>query len=91
MSDEAVHDEERLWAARKKIVEACAEYADSWSTTEGGIVVSFVAGFEVMSPDGGIRLVESCGSGAEGEASLAVWRRAGILHDLLFGNRLSAP
>lgn len=91
MSGEAVHDEERLYAARKKLVAALAEYADGWNVTESGIVTSFVVGFEVVAPDGHARLVETCGSGADGQEPLAVWRRAGILHDLLFSNRIEAP
>jgi hypothetical protein len=85
------YDETRLFAARKRIVEALAEYADAWDSIEGGLVVSFVCACEVMAPDGSLRLFETCGSGSEGESSLAVWRREGILHNLLAGDRVEAP
>jgi len=92
MSDrEATYDEDRIYSARGRIIAALAEYADAWSSTEGGIVTTFVCGFEVMAPDGNLRLVETCGSGHEGKEPLVVWRREGILHNLLFGDRISAP
>lgn len=89
MSEIDIPDEERLSAARRKITAALAEYADGWDTTESGIIVSYVAGFEVLGTDGAVRLVEACGSGDGGEQPLQVWRRDGILHWLLYGNRVA--
>lgn len=82
-----VPDQERLLAARAKVMEALAEYTDGWSTSEGGLVVAFVAVFEVATPAGEMALIEMCGSGPEGKQPLQVWRREGMLHSILYGRR----
>lgn len=79
--DDAVPDEERLSAARSRVVESLAEYADGWSTTEGGVVTAFVALFEVVGADAVPRLVEIHGDGSD--RGLTPWRRSGILFEAL--------
>lgn len=82
-----VPDQERLLAARAKVMAALAEYTDGWSTSEGGIVVSFVAVWEVATPGGEMALIEMCGQGQSGQLPLPVWRREGMLHSILYGRR----
>lgn len=82
-----VADNDRLNAARAKVMAALAEYADGWNVSEGGIVVSFVAIFEVATPSGEPALLEVCGTGPDGNQAIPAWRREGMLHNTLYGMR----
>jgi hypothetical protein len=83
-----VPDTEQLAKARAEIGEAIGHYADGWPSTAGGVVISFVVLAEIATGDGGTRLVEVIASGSDGSDGLPTWRRAGMLHDALYGSRI---
>lgn len=87
--NEPIPNEEVLNAARAKVAEGLAMYADGWSVTEGGIVVSFVCLFEVQTAERDPALVEICGSGSDGSDPLPRWRREGMLWNTLYGDRIT--
>lgn len=81
--DEAIPDHDALVKARAEVREAIGRYADGWSTTEGSVIVGFVAVAQLVGPDGTPGRIEISGSAAD-DHDLIPAMRYGLLFGYLF-------
>ena len=75
--DGIISDDAQLERAREDIADNLGQYADGWSSIEGGIVTKWVVLAELVTPDGQKAFMEVRSD------QLVSWERAGLLYHAL--------